>query len=173
MKHFGTHSSGPLLPHYSWWSQGGAGRGKRKSRGCRRLCGALIGRGQPCQPTARQTGSWEWCPAFPLPSGTSLRAPLIGHPHQKPEGRSWCWIRSTPIRTEDKEWLGGQIGRSGSSWKGRLQCALHSKRGRCRSKLGSDLIRDELDLSGCSLGNRLGGESNWGGSSSCPQGWWR
>ena len=58
----------------------------------------------------------------------------------------------------------------GQSWKGRLQCALYSKRGCCRSKLGSDLIWDEFDLSGCSLGNRLGGESNWGGSSSYPRG---
>ena len=46
----------------------------------------------------------------------------------------------------------------GQSWKGRLQCAFYSKRGHCRSKLGSDLIQDKLDLSGCSLGNRLGRE---------------
>lgn len=63
----------------------------------------------------------------------------------------------------------------GQSWKGRLQCAFDSKRGLCRSKLGSDLSWDELDLSGCSLWNRLGGEgaggeSSWGGSSSYPWG---
>lgn len=62
----------------------------------------------------------------------------------------------------------------GQSWKRRLQCAFDSKRASAGLSWG-DLSWDELDLSGCSLQNRLGGEgrvgrSSWGGSSSYPWG---
>ena len=103
-------------------------------------------------------------PIWPLPAGTS-------HWPSPPEARGQKLTLNQVNTKQD----GGSRVTWGQSWKGQLQCAFYSKRGLCRSKLGSDLIWDELDLSGCSLGNRLGGEgaggeSSWGGSSSYPWG---